>query len=287
MITDADLYRRRDRLLPAAFLFSLLVHVLGIAVYSIVQGRMPWIPPPQKREPLVVLSTATTIRHITVPQVSRTVGRTAHAPRYARSERVAELPQPAPTPRPTPRPVVPTPEPRRELAIIKPSAPPAPSPQPSRAPTRTTTETFAQRLEREQEAYRREIARLQQANNPLSAATLPPRPASSFRREYVNVSGIDKPDTTRGEGVVTPVRKWRENGLNCYYADYAVEFAHGGSEDGLIPWPLCYDPDHDMLALGEGALIPKEYLAPMRDYTLPAGTYLTQFLQYLYNEPRR
>jgi hypothetical protein len=305
MISDPALYRRRDRLLPVAFALSLLLHVFGIAAFRLVAGHFPWVNPPKKHEPIVVLSSATTISRITVPHLAHPVERANRSLPAQRPEprMVQQRPQ-RPVPQQRLRQVAAAPPPAyREVTVPAPSASPMPSPAPSHPAERTAprlrraqqqqqshespAQRLAQMLAREQPSYRREIAQLQRQDNPLSAATISPRPPSAFRREYINVSGIDLPGSHYNEGIVTGIERWREDGLNCYYANYVLEYYRGGTESGTIPWPLCYAPDHDMMELGEGALIPKEYLAPMRDYVLPPGTYLTPFLQYLYEEPRR
>jgi hypothetical protein len=48
-----------------------------------------------------------------------------------------------------------------------------------------------------------------------------------------------------GNGIITPTRHWRDNGLDCYYARYEFTNPDGSEEDGDIVWPFCYDPGAD------------------------------------------
>ena len=143
-------------------------------------------------------------------------------------------------------------------------------------------------IARTQTMTQREIAQLQRQNNPLSVATIKPRPASAFRRTYFNISGIDR-NLNRYEGLITPTRTWSEGNLRCHYADYNVQYTYGGTDKGSIPWPLCYRPDSDPMMLPDGTLaptgtpVPPEDLIPMAGYVKPRGYYLTPFLQSLYD----
>jgi hypothetical protein len=304
MISDPALYRRRNRLLPTAFVISLALHVLGITAYTLFARHLPWINPTHEKEPIIVLSSATTISHLTVPYVSRPLSRGMRGSRSSRPDlRIAQQQperQQQPQRRQRPRLLAVAPPPAyRELTVPASKATPMPSPEPSRPAVRqapqpqsqasreTPQQRFAQMLAREQSAYRREIAQLQEQNNPLSAATMSPRPPSAFRRSYINISGLQMTNPVT-EAIATPVRRWTEDGLNCYYAHIDVAYSDGAGEDETLPWALCYPPDRDVLgSAADGALIPVRYFAPMRGFELPPGTTLTPVEQFLYNEPRQ
>lgn len=296
MISNPALYRRTNRLLGAAVIVSLIVHLAGFATYLFVQGRVPWLHfPREKPEQPVVLSTAMHVSRISVPELSHAIQSGRSSSPHARPE-VRVQPQPQTPPQQTrsvnsrARAAIP-PAARKELTVATPSATPMePRPQPStlaaRAANPNRPETVAQMLAREQPAYEREIAQMRE-NSPLSTATISPRPASAFRKAYFNISGIDR-NLNHFEGLVTPTRTWNENGLRCHYADYDVEYAYGGTDKGSIPWPLCYAPALDPMALPDGTPapngtpVPTQDLYPMPGYLLPSGTYLTPFLQLLY-----
>jgi hypothetical protein len=296
MISNPVLYRRANRLLGIAVIFSLIVHLAGVATYLYVQGRIPWLQPPrEKPEQPVVLSTAMRVSRISVPELSHALSPGRNSAPQARPE-VRVQPQPENPPQ-QPRSVnsvarkaIPQAV-RRELAVTTPSAAPmAPRPQPATAAAREANpsrpETVAEMLAREQPVYEREIERMRQ-NSPLSTATISPRPASAFRKAYFNISGIDR-NLDRFEGLVTPTRTWNENGLRCHYADYDIEYQYGGTDKGAIPWPLCYAPALDPMSLPDGTPapngtpVPTVDLYPRPGYVLPQGTYLTPFLNLLY-----
>lgn len=296
MISNPRLFRRANRVLGTAVIFSLIVHLAGFATYLYIQGRIPWLQPRHERpEQPVVLSTSTRVSRISVPELSHALQQGSNAAPQARPE-VRVQPQP-PNPPQQRRSVnskaraAVTAAARKELAVATPSATPMqPRPQPStlnsRAVNASRPETVAEMLAREQPIYEREVAQMRE-RSPLSTATISPRPASAYRKAYFNISGIDR-NLDRFEGLVTPTRTWNENGKRCHYADYDVEYEYGGTDKGSIPWPLCYAPAFDPMALPDGSPapngtpVPTPDLYPMTGYVLPPGTYLTPFLELLY-----
>lgn len=290
VISNPTLYRYGQRLLIAALVLSLFFHVAGIVVWGLVNGRIPWLHPREPSEPIIALSSSTTIQHITVPSPPQPIS-------HARSQTPPVPPAP---PRigavgtgPAAGAYTPTRARAslRELTYAAPSAPPTPEPtsRPAAAARpRTAHESFAQRLSAEERVFTREVAQLRAQNNPLSVATIPPRPPSSYRRAYLNVSGIDR-NQDHYEGIVSPIQTWTYGSLRCHYATYDVEYSSGANDKGNIPWPLCYPPAQDPLTLPDGrpvpngSPVPAEDLFPMDGYVLPTGTYLTEFLRQLYN----
>lgn len=281
VISNPTLYRYGQRLLIAAILLSLLFHGAGVLVWGYIAGLFPWFAPKPKPERLVVLSSATTITRRTVPvpiqlhHQSSTQAVPQEAPRAlaAQGEERAVV-------------AVATP-PRRELTYTAPSAPPQPRverAQPRPAAPRSPLSP----LQQAEVSFQHEVAQFHARDNPLSVATIAPRPASAYRRSYVNISGIDRNQETY-QGIVTPTQTWLEGQQRCHYASYDVEYSTGASDKGNIPWPLCYAPDRDPMMLPDGQPVPNGSPVPARDlypmdgYTLPPGTYLTQFLRQLYN----
>lgn len=295
VITNPTLYRYGQRLLVAALLLSLFFHFAGILVWGIVYGRVPWLRHREPMEPIVALSTSTTIERITVPMPSQRVSRTRSKtppvppapPHLAAAGSGAPAGRYSPTHSRAPR----------ELTYTAPLAPPTPEPttrpappRPAQAPPRPLTpqQRFAQNLAAEERAFTREVAQLRARNNPLSVATIAPRPPSSYRREYLNISGIDS-NQEHYEGIVSPIETWTQGSLRCHYATYDVEYSSGADDKGNIPWPLCYPPGQDPLTLPDGrpvpngSPVPAEDLFPMTGYVLPRSVFLTQFLRQLYN----
>ncbi len=179
MISDPALYRRRDSVLLWALALSLLVHLLGFLLFGAIRGHLPsWLHRQNKPEQIVMLSSSTTIEHRAVPQRPQPMRRGSHSAAATRPV--------APRPQVRPR-VAAAPPALRELTQPAPSATPMPQPHRSAAPV---AQSFAQRLAREEAAFSREVAQLRRQNNPLSVATIPPRPASAYRRVYMNVSGV-------------------------------------------------------------------------------------------------
>jgi hypothetical protein len=290
VISNPTLLRRAQRLLMAALALSLFLHFAGFAVWGWIWGLPHWLRPQPHSEPMIVLSSATTISHQPEPVPDQ--------PAHRATPQHPARPVP---PRPPQRAALPTraTAPQRAVAVARPAhreltyVVPSASPQPERR--RRTVERppspqqlFTQRLAQEEQSFQREVVALRARNDPMSVATIPPRPPSSFRRAYFNVSGVDR-NLDRYEGLVTPIETWSENGLRCHYATYDVEYTSGASDKGNIPWPLCYPPSQDPMMLPDGRPVPNGSpipaidLFPMQGYVLPPGTYLTDFLRQLYN----
>lgn len=295
MITNPTLHRWRDRILVAAFALSLWLHFFGFLLWGLFSGKLAWLRPPDTTEPVVALSSSTTIEHVSVPIPTQPLAHasTEHPPTpktpHLSSQRPSQA-QPQVQPKPA---VAAAPPVRRELTYLVPSAPPTTQPHPTmparpERPQPPRRATFAQQLQQEQAAFRREVAELRARDNPLSVATISPRPASAYTKEYFNISGITNKQE-HVEGIITPTRTWIQGTLRCHYAAYDVEFSSGANDKGDIPWPLCYAFSDDPMTLPDGrpapngSPVPAEDLFPMPGYVLPEGTYLTVFLRHLYD----
>jgi hypothetical protein len=167
------------------------------------------------------------------------------------------------------------PPPRHEIARVVPTG----SPEPERTPPKTEPETFARQLARQERAFAQEVARLNQKESPLSLAS-PLQTPGTYQRSY-----FDAPGHTQRSAVVAvliPLRHWLAQGSSCYYVRYVAQYTTGGSEEGVIPWPVCYPAGDDKMAHPRYPHdLPIPY--PQRDYVLPPGTYLAPLLQSVYN----
>jgi hypothetical protein len=267
MISEERDQERGAKTLLWAFLASILIHALLLpaAFWSWARSVAISQQPPQRE--WVVSSTAVRIEHRIVPQ-----RRSLPTPRESRA-----LPQP--------RPVLPRPErrlqrfeppaPRDELARKAPAAPP----QPEKPPEHTAEPSLESQLERQEQAFSQEVARLHERDNPLSIAAPREPSASTYRRTYFDVPGHRQHNEV--EALLIPLRHWYADDMSCYYVRYVAQFTMGGGEDGVIPWPVCYPASADAMAnppYPHDLPIP----IPQRDYVLPAGTYLTPLLRSIY-----
>lgn len=268
MISEERDKERGARNLLWAFLASILIHALLIPVaFSSWARSVRFSQQPPKRE-WVISSTAVRIERRTVPQ-------RRSMPTRPQPQPIPPQPQPVP-PRPQirPQPVRPA-APRQEIARAAPTAPP----QPEKRPEHTAQPSLESQLQRQQQAFSQEVARLHEQNNPLSIAAPHEPPASTYRRTYFDVPGHSHREQV--EALLLPLRHWRRSDMSCYYVRYIAQFTSGGSEDGVIPWPVCYPASNDAMAYPP---YPHDLPIPLpqRDYVLPPGTYLTPLLKSIY-----
>jgi hypothetical protein len=258
-----------------ALALSVLIHAifLPLAFWSaglklLVQASKP---PPQE---LIVASTAVRIEKRSVPRpMSRPNRATPVRPQPVQRPAQPVRPVRAVKPQRQPKPVAKP----RELARTTPAASPEPSagtPQPKRA-----APTLAQQLAQQQRTFAQEVAQLRRQDNPLSVATSAPKPPSSYRRTYFDVPGHKEQQAV--QAILIPLRHWTTGTLSCYYTRYIAQYVHGGSEEGSIPWPVCYPIDADRMINPPWVHnLPIPF--PQPDYVLPAGTYLTPLLKQIY-----
>jgi hypothetical protein len=197
---------------------------------------------------------------------------------FSSAVRIERRPVPQPPSQPVPHHIVAHtagPPPHREIARFTPAA----SPQPERTLPPQHQETLAQQLARQERIFGQEVARLNEKQSPLSVAS-PPQAPAAFQRSYFDAPGHSQHNAVLA--VLIPLRHWYSTGLSCYYVRYVAQYTSGGSEEGVIPWPVCYPIDDD-------AMVHPRYPHdlpipfPQRDYVLPAGTYLAPLLQSVYN----
>lgn len=205
----------------------------------------------------IVASTSIRIEHRTIPQPQHEPTRTIPAPAQPQvTHRVQRQP----------------PTQREEISRYTPDAPPAPR-------VARKTVTFAQTLALQEQEFARESKAMHENNNPLSIATIAPQPPAAFRRSFIDISGNDQQE--RVSAVLRVLSKFTTDTLHCYYVHYDAQFSGGGTDDGNIPWPVCYPKDHDaMLPLDRVHSLPIP--APQPGYVLPPGDALTPLLQNIY-----
>jgi hypothetical protein len=256
---------RSQRPLLWAFLASVLLHALLLPAIFASWSKSLNLAKTHPDE-LVLSSTALRIEPQPVP---RPRARPAPAQRPAPQSVAAAAAAPA-------APVAP-PQRRHELARAKPNAPP----QPHRSRRGKPASSLAEQLAQQQRLFSQEVARLNQEHDPLSIAPRSRRPPATYRRTYFDVPGHRQRNEI--EAVLIPLRHWESGGASCYYVRYVAQYTEGGSEQGIIPWPVCYPAGQDAMVhppYPHNLPIP----VPQPSYVLPIGTYLTPLLQAIYRE---
>ena len=180
--------------------------------------------------------------------------------------------QPSAAPQPT---APPTPQTSPEPTVAPATAAPHPA-----APSAAHAPSLAQQLAEQQRRYEQTVATLNRQNNPRSVATIAPEKPAAYRRTFFDVPGHVTREVV--QAVLSPVRHWSSGLYSCYYATYYAQFAHGGSEEGTIPWPVCYPQNNDRMANPPWPHdLPIPFPPP--DWVLPSGTYLSPLLREIYD----
>lgn len=249
MITESDVYQdNRSTALAWALLLSFVFNVagwmLGLWIFYLVSHFVR--PQPQERE-YEVASTSVTLYKRVIPQPQRVAPRTTSQ----------SMVQPAP-------------QPQREAIHEQPRPLVSQAPHPP---------TLAQRLAMQQQEFERTANAMHAANQPLSIATIAPKPPTAIHRSYMDLNGVDSHEHV--EAVLVAIDHWNADGMSCYYVRYTAQFSGGGNEDGTIPWPVCYPVTHDaMLPLNRIHDLPIP--SPPYGYRLPPGTPLSPLLREIY-----
>lgn len=242
------------RVLPWALLLSVLTHavlipaLLWFIVLHLIAPSM--LKPAQD----LALTTSVTLAKST----AKTVAPQTH-----------NVPKVAPQPRPVLNPIH-APPPPRELAHVTPNATAAPQ-----QPVQPRNPSFGQTLAAQQAQFAREAQQLHAQNNPLNVPTSAPYVPTTIKRSYFDDPGYQK-RIHGGFAYLTPLEHFEQGTLSCYYVHYLMDFNSGGSDEGNIPWPVCYPHGHDAIASGQRYL-PVPF--PQPGYVLPAGTYIAQWLK--------
>jgi hypothetical protein len=190
----------------------------------------------------------------------------------------AAAPTPAPPPR---RPVhtvrqhesAPAIVPRHEIA--KTTTLPAP-PEPPRQ-----SRSVPSKIERDEAGFAREVAQLNEQNDPHAIPTIDPASRESSSKTYA----FDVPASMRGDehgnGIITPVQSWRQDGRDCYYGRYEYTYPDGATESGNILWPFCFDPGDDPFKLPPH---PIPFPLPLLGYKLPADAQMPPIEKAIYEQ---
>lgn len=120
----------------------------------------------------------------------------------------------------------------------------------------------------QQALFEKTIAQLRRESDPVLSAAKAQAPVPSAPKRYaVDFSGSF--GTPHAEGVLTPVKSWRDGPYDYYYVQYSVQYADGSTETGYVPWPIRYLPQVDpFLQHWEHFPLP----VPLHDFKLPPGT---------------
>jgi hypothetical protein len=186
-------------------------------------------------------------------------------------------PKPAPKRHERRKPVRPPPPPaaplRHELAKEAIDAPPQPPERPRRI--------VVSSIQRDRESFANEVAQLNQRNDPHAIPTIDPASARSSSKAYSFDGARSNDGDAHGNGIITPLRSWQDRGLDCYYARYEYTYASGASEEGTIPWPVCFDPASDPF---HEPPHPMPFPLPVAGYALPPGTEMPPLEKQVYEE---
>ena len=188
-------------------------------------------------------------------------------------------------------PIKPTPAPkhhelRKPVRLPPPPAPAlhelaketfAATPQPPERPRKIVVSS----IQRDRTTFANEVAQLNQRNDPHAIPTIDPASAESPSKAYSFDASHSSNGSAHGNGIITPMRSWRERGLDCYYARYEYTYASGASEEGTIPWPVCYDPVSDPF---HEPPHPMPFPLPQAGYELPPGTEMPPLEKKVYDE---
>lgn len=163
--------------------------------------------------------------------------------------------------------------PRQELA--KETVMPAPHEPPRNEPR------VPSQLERDRAGFAREVAQLNQQNDPHAIPTIDPAARQSSTKSYAfNIPSSLRGDE-HGNGIITPTRSWQERGLDCYYGRYEYTYPDGATESGNILWPFCFDPASDPFKQPPH---PIPFPLPLIGFRLPADAELPPIEKQVYQE---
>ncbi len=248
------LRRHVSRRLFWALVISLIFHFAAADLY--------WLSPHHRLEaglPNEIVSVTTTLRSPAGLRRRRRTRTRGNRTRYRRKHRRTRLRRRA--------------APRHELARIEEHAPVFTPPHSRMVRAQGTVDVAAQQV-----IFEKTIAQLRQQNDPVAGSQRPVQTSDSakhFSYDFSESLG----SAPHGEGILSPVQSWHEDGYDYYYVRYWVQYPDGTSETGIVPWPLRYLPGQDPFRLGiQHFPLP----APLADYSLPAGTSLHPLVAYCY-----
>lgn len=272
MITVRDDLKQDERpalvlSLIASIAINLILWMLVIWGSAVQLHLRPAIEKPE----LIVSSSSIRLERRTIPQPRSAQAQPQTRPQQAVTPKQQQMPRrervakPEPQARPT------------EIAREVPQA--TPQPQPRKA--QHAAASLQSQLAQQEQMFAREAQQLNSSHT-LSIATSPPEPPSAFHRTYFDTSGHEQ-QHENVEAMLEPIpgRHWVASGMSCYYVHYYAQYSGGGTEEGNIPWPLCYPVEHDaMLPLDRTHKLPIP--APPAGYVLPSNLTLAPLLRAIY-----
>ncbi|HEY5258757.1 MAG TPA: hypothetical protein VIJ12_10325 [Candidatus Baltobacteraceae bacterium] len=144
--------------------------------------------------------------------------------------------------------------------------------------------SLGEQLAAQEQQFAREAQQLHAADNPLSIATSVPNPTSIHRGYFDSPANQER--ASGFMAILSSTQQWFVGNLSCHYAHYSTQFNAGGTEEGDIPWPVCYPRDHDLMTIQSTYrhTISLPVPVPQPGYVLPPGMYITPFLRDIYNQ---
>lgn len=270
MITVRDDFKQDER--PALVLSVVASIVINLCIWMLFVWGAAFemkLRPVMEKPELVVSSSSIRIEQRTVPQPRSEQEQQQSHPQHAATPKQQQAPKqeriapPQPEARPT------------ELARLTPTGTPVPPSQ----RTKHEPASLAEQLAQQEQMFTRETQQLN-ASHTLSIASSAPLPPSAYHEQPIDVSGRqDQHESV--EALLEPREHWVSRGMSCYYVHYYAQYSGGGTEDGNIPWPICYPVDHDaMLPLNKTHKLPIP--SPPSGYTLPPDVTLQPLLREIY-----
>lgn len=224
---------------------------------------------------LLVVLISYVVRHLIITQAAReSVSQTTLA-------RIETRPRPTPPPR-VHRAAVP-----HVRRVVQPAALPAAAPRHELArevtvhatPQPPQRHTPSSSLARDEAGFAREVAQLNAANAAHAAPTIDPATRGPSMKSYSFSPPSSMHGQDSGNGLIVPVRRWRQGDENCYYGRYEFTYPSGAEESGDIVWPFCFEAAADPFKQPPH-LIP--FPLPLPGYRLPAGVTLPPIEKSVY-----
>lgn len=250
-MTRSHPQQRTRRLLVLAVILSILIHLLGGALWGLFVRALAHLP-----KPVIMASLRET------PPPNAAIVRIEHrAPAPARQAHENRVPKIAPRPHPIATPAPSLPRPRHEIAHIAAHAPAQPPPARAQAPAQTPRRVRPVALAPvpdSKPAYSdRQLAQLgqdfsktiAQSRETLAAVQAAEQhaPVTTIKHYAVAFSGIHA-GMNPGDGEIFAISHQRIGNTMWYYTRYTYMHGDGTYEADSIPWPFHYPIDDDPFA---------------------------------------
>jgi hypothetical protein len=145
----------------------------------------------------------------------------------------------------------------------------------------TRKENVPSKIERDEAGFAREVAQLNAQNDPHAIPTIDPSTQESRTKSYQFAVRSSLRGQDEGNGIITPVRSWRDAGLDCYYGRYEFTYPDGATEEGNILWPFCFDPGSDPF---KEPPHPIPFPLPLAGFRLPADAQMPPIERSVYQQ---